>query len=99
MRGNGGDGYVKARTGGTGLRVLERRPGLFQRDLIVLGIDGHEHITSMHKLSLDHWNFEHVSIDPGTQRHDVTIYLCVVSRPPRQAIPKEEATTYDHNGE
>src|SRR5271154_103452 len=53
----------------------------------------------MHKLSLDHWDFEHVSIDPRAQRHDVTIHLCVVSRLPRQAIPQEESSTYDHNGE
>src|ERR1700722_18538218 len=99
MRGNGGDRYVKARTCGTGLGVLERRPGLLERDLIVHKIDGHEHITGMHELSFDHWNFKHVSVDPRAQRHDVTIYLCVVSRLPRQAIPEEEPTGYDHNRE
>jgi len=32
----------------------------------------------MDKLSLDHRNFVHVSVDPCAQRHDVAIHLGVV---------------------
>src|SRR5580692_3990561 len=98
LRGNGGNWYVEARTCGTGLRVGERCLRLFHRDLVVLRIDGHEHITSVDKLSFDDRNFEHVSVDSSAQGHDVAVYLCVVRRLPRQTISHEEAPADDHQG-
>jgi hypothetical protein len=72
--------------------------GTLKRELVALARASAK-VAWVYKLSLNHRDFEHVAIDPRTQRHDVAVHLCIVGRLPRQAISHEQSCAYDHDGE
>jgi hypothetical protein len=84
-----GDGHVPVGARGAGSRVIQRCLGLNHGNLVIFGIDDHEHIALMNQLALDEIHFENLAVDACAQGHDVPVYLRIIGVFVAKSIPRE----------
>jgi hypothetical protein len=60
--------------------------------IVVLRIDGHQHVASMNKLSLNHVYLFDMPVNLGTQGHHMAVHLRIIGVFVAEGVPAEVAS-------
>ena len=93
----GSEGNIGLQSGGAGLIIGQSRIGVRQGDLVVFGVESHQHGAGLDVLVVIHHHASHVAGNAGTDRIDIAVDLRVVRGFPCGKVAIQQDRDHDES--